>query len=195
MSNANSIHQLADQLEAILFVATDPLSLKQLAQTTAATPANVSAALAIVDQHLTGGIRLSQLDHTYRLVTAPDTTPIVRQFLQDQSKSDLTRPALETLAIVAYRGPLTKSQIEHIRGVASDTMIRNLLARGLITEAGKSPEPGRPFLYQVSHSFLQHFGLTSPADLPPLADQTASSDIPTDPINPSETSDETPDAH
>jgi segregation and condensation protein B len=93
---------------------------------------------------------------------------LVRRFLQEETNSELSKPALETLAIVAYRGPVTKSQIEAIRGVASETMLRNLLARGLILEAGKSQEPGRPIRYAISHSFLQHFGLTSAAELPPL---------------------------
>ena len=74
---------------------------------------------------------------------------------------------------MAYKGPLTKTAIEDIRGVASDTMIRNLLARGLIVEAGRSSEPGRPQLYAVSHTFLQHFGLTSSAELPPLPEAPA----------------------
>jgi segregation and condensation protein B len=153
-----------------LFVATQPLSAEQLAATTGINPTIIKQALATLENELkTRGIRLSSLNGKYQLVSAPETSSHIRKFLQEEAKTELTRPALETLAIVAYRGPITKTAIEQIRGVASDTMIRNLLSRGLITEAGKSTEPGRPVQYAVSHTFLQHFGLTSPTDLPPIA--------------------------
>lgn len=155
-------------LEAILFSASEPLSPAALGRLTDQPAAEVAAALQRIGARLTGGIRLAEAGGTYRLVTAPEASAVVRAFLEDTSRQDLSRPALETLAIVAYRGPLTKSQIEAIRGVASETMIRGLLARALITEAGHSPEPGRPKLYAVSHTFLQHFGLTSASELPPL---------------------------
>jgi segregation and condensation protein B len=159
---------LPAQLEAILFVATEPLPLARLAATTGTSLAKTQAALAKLATSLNGGVRLSEIGGQYRLVTAPLAATLVRQFLQDETKTELSRAALETLAIVAYRGPLTKSAIEAVRGVASDAMLRNLVTRGLIREAGRSDEPGRPQLYAVSHTFLQHFGLTSPADLPPL---------------------------
>lgn len=160
---------LAANLQAVLFVATEPLSVERLAQITEATAEATVAALAALAGELEhGGLRISELDGQYRLVTAPETAPTIRRFLQSETNSDLSRPALETLAIVAYRGPITKSGIEAIRGVSSDTMLRNLLSRGLINEAGKSDEPGRPPLYAISHAFMQHFGLTSPQDLPPV---------------------------
>lgn len=163
---------LAMQLEALLFVATSPLTAPQLASATEATEEEVEAGLAAVSDGLAArGVRLSVLDGAYRLVTAPEVSAIVRRYMQDEAGADLSKAALETLAIVAYRGPLTKSGIEAVRGVASDTMLRNLQARGLITEAGKSPEPGRPMLYAVSHTFMQHFGLTSVHDLPPLPEE------------------------
>jgi segregation and condensation protein B len=159
---------LAHQLEAILFVAAEPLSTQRLAAAVNQPPAAVDQALAELAVKLQGGIRLSQLHGRHQLVSAPDAASLVRQFLQDESKIELSRPALETLAIVAYRGPLTKTAIETIRGVSSDVMVRNLLARGLITESGRSSEPGRPLLYTISHEFLQHFGLTSTQDLPAI---------------------------
>jgi segregation and condensation protein B len=170
---------LAHRLEALLFVATEPLTANRLATATSADTQAVERALAELAGRLTAGIRLSHLNGRYRLVTAPDTAGVVREYLQAEAKADLTRPALETLAIIAYRGPLTKSAIEHIRGVASDTMLRNLLSRGLIAEAGKSSEPGRPMHYTVSHAFLQHFGLASLADLPrPPEDGPPRTDLP-----------------
>lgn len=159
---------LTAKLEALLFVAAEPLSLERLAAAAGASESDTAVALKTLAAQTDRGITLSELDGHYRLVTNPAASAVVRKFLQDESKSDLSKPALETLAIVAYRGPLTRSQVEAVRGVASESMLRNLLARGLIREAGKSSEPGRPQLYSVSHSFLQHFGLQSPADLPPL---------------------------
>ncbi len=161
------------RLQALLFVASGPLSLPQLARAVDEPAEQVQVALdAISTRMQSDGIRLSALDGHYRLVTAPEAADIVRKFLQDESSSDLSKPALETLAIVAYRGPLTKSAIEAIRGVASDTMLRNLLARGLITEAGRSTEASKPLLYAISHTFMQHFGLTDPADLPAIPEAT-----------------------
>jgi segregation and condensation protein B len=155
-------------IEAILFTASEPLSTAKLGKLTGTTTADVEAALANITGRLSGGIRLAEAGGTYRLVTAPEAAAAVGQFLEDTSRQDLSRPALETLAIVAYKGPITKSAIESVRGVASEAMIRNLLARGLIVEAGHSTEPGRPLQYAVSHSFLQHFGLTDHTQLPPL---------------------------
>jgi segregation and condensation protein B len=178
--NGSAPSHLVRQLEALLFVASEPITATHLAKAIGADAATVTAALETLGTILKdGGLRLSVLDGKYRLVTAPDTADIVRTFLQAEAKADLSRAALETLAIIAYRGPLTKTAIEQVRGVASDTMLRNLAARGLISEAGKSPEPGRPALYAVSHTFLQHFGFTSPADLPPVP--TEPPPAPTDP--------------
>jgi segregation and condensation protein B len=164
---------LTDTLEAILFAASEPLSAVKLAVAAETDAETVEHALAELRKRLTGGIRLAHAGGTYRLVTAPETADAVRSFLEDSSRQDLTRPALETLAIIAYRGPITKSGVEQIRGVASETMLRSLIARGLVSEAGRSPEPGRPQMYAVSHTFLQHFGLTSTRELPPLPEETA----------------------
>jgi segregation and condensation protein B len=88
--------------------------------------------------------------------------------LNQRTKSELSQPALETLAIIAYRQPITKSQIESLRGVASDQTLRNLLGRGLIVEDGHADLPGKPRLYRTNTTFLQLFGLTRPQDLPDL---------------------------
>jgi segregation and condensation protein B len=160
--------ELSTNLEAILFASSEPLSIKQLAEISEAGEDSVVSSLAELDARLTHGVRLAQAGSTYRLVTTPESAAIVGQFLNDTSRSDLTRPALETLAIIAYRGPITKSGIEQIRGVASEAMLRSLLGRGLIETAGRSLEPGKPVNYIISHEFLSHFGLTSTTDLPPL---------------------------
>lgn len=156
-------------VEAILLVASEPLTASQLAAATGRPESEVTPALTTLAGRLNGGIRLSELHGRYQLVTAPAAGPTVEAFLQAETKTELSRPALETLAIVAYRGPIAKSGIEAIRGVNTEAMLRNLTGRGLIEEAGRSTEAGRPILYTVSHNFLQHLGLTSPHDLPPLA--------------------------
>ncbi|GAC1601829.1 MAG: SMC-Scp complex subunit ScpB [Candidatus Saccharimonadales bacterium] len=162
---------LEHQLEAILFTASEPLSAARLAEFTGAEPAQVESALELLKARLTGGVRVAHADSSYRLVTAPGAAAVVAKFLQDSSRQELSRPALETLAIVAYKGPLTKAAIESIRGVASETMLRNLIGRGLVAQSGRSSDPGRPPLFAVTHTFLEHFGLTSPSDLPSLPEE------------------------
>ena len=156
-------------VEALLFVVNEPLTTPRLAELTGHNTTEIEAALKQLSTKLSGsGLLLTHHNHEYRLVTAPAAASVIRQYLQAETRSDLSRPALETLAIIAYRGPLTRTQLDEIRGVASDTMLRNLLSRGLITEQGVASEPGQPTLYSVSHTFLQHFGLGSLQDLPPL---------------------------
>jgi len=167
-------NKLARELGALLFVANEPLSTEQLATFTGHDTKVVESTLTELSQTLGHtGIQLTQLHGHYRLVTAPDTDKLVRQYLEADSRSDLSKAALETLAIIAYRGPITRAALDEIRGVASDTMLRNLLQRGLIAEHGTAKQPGRPMLYAVSHSFLQHFGLSSLGELPPLEEAEA----------------------
>jgi segregation and condensation protein B len=164
-------------LLAILFVASEPLSTEQLSRVTDAPEGEVEKTLTSLKSSMGDtGICLSVLDGKYRLVSSPRASNVVKTFLQAETSNELSRAALETLAIVAYRGPITKSRVDAIRGVSSDTMLRNLQARGLILVAGKSEEPGRPETYAVSHTFLQHFGLTSTQDLPPLPEVAENED-------------------
>jgi segregation and condensation protein B len=165
---------LSAQIEAVLFMANEPLSLSALCRLTKQSKPAVTAALNELHSRLSqSGIRLSELDGAYRLVTAPEATPILNHFLDDTSKAELTPAALETLAIIAYRGPIARSAVEQLRGVSSEAMIRNLAGRGLIVEAGRGSGPGRPVQYMVSQTFLEHFGLTSLADLPKPPESTA----------------------
>lgn len=160
---------LAAQLEAILFMATEPVSAARLAKISGEPLAHVQAALAtLADSLAERGIRVSQLEGTFRLVTAPEASAVLGHFLDETDKAELSRASLETLAIIAYRGPLTRSGIEQLRGVSSDTLLRSLVSRGLVTEAGRSQAPGRPMQYTVSPAFLDHFGLTSLSELPQL---------------------------
>jgi len=160
---------LVNQLEALLFVAEAPLTAERLAALTQVAPEAVLAALDELEAALSKrGIRLSRHDNGYRLVSAPEAADHVRRLLEDQAKTELSKPALETLAIVAYRGPITRLGIETIRGVGSEVTLRGLVARGLILTAGRAAEPGRPPLYAVSPQFLDLFGLSHAGQLPPL---------------------------
>ena len=161
--------ELAATLEAILFVATGPLSVAELVSASEAAEEDVLAALDLLGQQLrSGGLRLSVSEGAYELTTDPALASLIERFLGMQAKTELSRPALETLAIVVYRQPVTKFQVEEIRGIASDQTLRNLLQRDLIIEAGTSPEPGRPILYRPSHRLLHHLGIQNFDDLPSL---------------------------
>lgn len=160
---------LAATIEAILFVATSPLTAGELAANCDAAEEDVIAALESLNQTLKSrGIRLISSNGAYQLATAPTLAAMVERFLGAQAKTELSRPALETLAIVVYRQPVTKLQIEEIRGIASDQTLKNLLIRELIIEAGQSSDPGRPTLYRASHRLLHHLGISSFDELPQL---------------------------
>ncbi len=160
---------LAAQIEAVLFVAAGPLSLERLASITQQDSLAVKAALNHLEADLARrGINLSHHDDGYRLVSTPEAAEAVRRLLEDQAKAELTKPALETLSIIAYRGPISRTGIEAIRGVGSEITIRGLLSRELINISGKAKEPGRPPLYSVTPQFLDLFGLDHLEQLPPL---------------------------
>lgn len=156
-------------LEALLFVAAEPVSSSQLAEALQITAAEVEAGLAeLQTQLLSGGLRLQRLQKRYQLTTAPETAAVVESFLGLEATSKLSKAALETLAIVAYQQPVTRPQVDAIRGVNSDGVLKSLLSKGLIDEAGRAEGPGRPILYITTSDFLQHFGLGSLDELPPL---------------------------
>ncbi len=159
-------------LEAILFVAEAPVRVGQLASVLEASPAQVEEALHHLARTLQGrGLRLQRQGDRLRLVTAPEVAPYVERFLGRQRRDRLPRAALETLAIVAYRQPITRAQIEAIRGADCQRALATLKARGLIAEVGRAAGPGRPPLYGTTIKFLEHFGLERPEDLPPLTSQ------------------------
>jgi segregation and condensation protein B len=112
-----------------------------------------------------------------QLTTAPQAAEVVERFLGLDVSGRLSRAAIEALAIIMYQQPVTRPQIDAIRGVNSDGVLRSLMAKGLIQEVGRAEAPGRPILYSVSAEFLQYFGLNSLTNLPPLEipDETSSS--------------------
>ena len=156
-------------VESLLFVADGPVSVGRLAQALETTPARVEQALAALEASCADrGLRLQRVGSSVQLVTVPQAAPHIERFLGLEARAHLSRAALETLAIIAYRQPITRPEIEAIRGVSSDSVLRTLLSYGLIEDVGRAPTVGRPILYSTTFEFLQHFGLSSLAELPPL---------------------------
>ncbi|NPV85699.1 MAG: SMC-Scp complex subunit ScpB [Anaerolineae bacterium] len=166
----NTLDELKKYLEALLFVASIPVSIAQLAEALGSKAADVEKALKSLEQEYIEkrGLRLQFFNHKVQLTTAPEAAMVVEKFLGLEATSRLSRAAIETLAIVAYRQPITRPGIDAIRGVNSDGVLKSLLSKGLIEEYGRAEGPGRPILYATTADFLQHFGLSSLNDLPPL---------------------------
>lgn len=161
---------LSVKLEAMLFVAAEPVSTSQLAEALDVSVSVVERGLNELDASLSsGGLRLQRHAGRVQLTTAPELAELIERFLGLEMTSHLSRAALETLAIIAYQQPVTRPQIDAIRGVNSDGMMKSLLNKGLILESGRTDGPGRPILYSTTPEFLQHFGLNSILEMPPLA--------------------------
>ena len=155
-------------LEALLFVAERPLSRREIASLTGVDLGTVDQRLGDLEVTLAArGIRLIVDGDRVELATAPEAGALVARYVGVDAIR-LSPASLETLAIVAYRQPVTRAAIERIRGVDSDYTVRSLLHRRLIVELGRSDAPGRPFLYGTGFDFLERFGLTSLSELPPL---------------------------
>jgi segregation and condensation protein B len=155
-------------LEALLFVAERPLSRREIASLAGIDHDTVDRLLGDLEVSLaTRGIRLLVDGDRVELATAPEAGALIARYVGVDAIR-LSPASLETLAIVAYRQPVTRAAIERIRGVDSDYIVRSLLHRRLIVELGRSDAPGRPFLYGTGFDFLERFGLTSLSELPPL---------------------------
>ena len=169
----NTELSLAARIEAMLFVSAEPVPVAQLSQALDVTASVVERGLKELDEALAGrGLRLQRNAGRVQLTTAPELAQLVELFLGLEATTHLSRAALETLAIIAYQQPCTRPQVDSIRGVNSDAMMKSLLSKGLILEAGRTDGPGRPILYSTTPEFLQHFGLSSIIELPPLAAPT-----------------------
>ncbi len=155
-------------LEAVLFVADAPIEIAALARTVNAPRADVIATLDELGEACRErGVRLQRTGELVQLVSAPQTAAYVERFL-GLEHPPLTNASLETLAIIAYRQPITRAGIEAVRGVDCDGPIRTLTARDLIEDVGRAPVIGRPMLFGTTVRFLEYFGLEKPDDLPPL---------------------------
>jgi segregation and condensation protein B len=165
---------LSVKLEAMLFVAAEPVTTGQMAAALDVSTSVVERGLNELDATLASrGLRLQRHAGRVQLTTAPELAELIERFLGLEATSHLSRAALETLAIIAYQQPVTRPQIDAIRGVNSDSMMKSLLNKGLILESGRADGPGRPILYSTTPEFLQHFGLNSILEMPPLASPVA----------------------
>ena len=172
MDQDSSINQelsLNAKIEALLFVAPGTVSINQLATILDQTSSKIEEALKeLANQYNNRGIRLQIHRGRLQLVSAPQSASLIEHFLGLEATSRISQAALETMAIIAYQQPVTRPEVDAIRGVNSDGVIKTLLSRGLIEEVGRGTGPGRPILYSTTPEFLGYFGLTSIADLPPL---------------------------
>ncbi len=161
---------LTAHIEALLFVAAEALTLDALVAALLASDAQVRAALGELASQCAGrGVRLQHYGEAYTLVSAPEAAAAVERLLGVQAPARLSAAALETLAIIAYRQPLTRARVEAVRGVDCGGVIWALLARELITEVGRLEAAGRPIIYATTPEFLRQFGLGGLHELPPFA--------------------------
>ncbi|MEV6217941.1 SMC-Scp complex subunit ScpB [Nocardia sp. NPDC051833] len=163
--------ELRSALEAMLLVVDAPAPVEQLAAALDDTAERVETTLRTMSAELTArgsGIDLRFVGDGWRFYTRQEYAPYVERVLLDGARTKLTRAALETLAVIAYRQPVTRTRVSAVRGVNVDGVMRTLLARGLIAEAGQDPETNGT-LYRTTELFLERIGLASLGDLPPLA--------------------------
>jgi len=162
------MNETTQALEELLFAAPGLSSIEQLSQALSVSKTEVEKSLESLSAHLSmeHGLRLQKIKNQYQLITAPEHGEMIEKFLGLEITSRLTQAALEVLAIVAYKQPATRPEIDSIRGVNSDGVVKSLLSKGLIEELGRSEAIGRPILYGVTNEFFQHFGLESLDQLP-----------------------------
>lgn len=160
--------RIVPAVEALLFVASEPLENKRLAKLTGEDEKAVALAIQeLEERYSNGGIVLREVAGGYRFATSSTVRDVVEAYLLP-AKTSLSTPALEALAIVAHMQPVTRSEIEAIRGVNSDSVVNTLVDRMLIAEAGRRDVVGRPMTYKTTSTFLESFGLNSLEDLPQL---------------------------
>jgi len=163
-------------IEGLLFASGDEgMSLKQIARIIDLSEKEVAHLLEELRfdyEDKNRGIMLMQSNEIYHLTTKPEHSEYYKKYMENPRSSRMSQAVLETLAIIAYRQPITRAEIEEIRGVNSDYAVQSLLARSLIEKAGRKDTVGRPVLFKTTKEFLTYFGLSSLDDLPPLPEKT-----------------------
>ncbi len=158
-------------VENILFVSGEAVGLKEIAKV---LDIPQSAARKLMDNMICcfdferRGLQIIKVNDKYQIATRPQYAKYVNKFIEPRQRERLSQAALETLAIIAYRQPITRMDIEAVRGVKCDSLLNTLLDKGLIREVDRLDAPGRPILYGTTDVFLKHFGLSSIDELPPL---------------------------
>lgn len=164
-------------LEALLFVSEKPVTLEQIKEVIGTIETlQIRQGMNALQQEYTqrkSGLSIVEIAGGYQMLTNPGYALYVKRFYHSRHKEKLSKPALETLAIVAYKQPVTRLDVELIRGVNSDGVMDHLLEKGLIKITGRKDVPGRPYLYGTTKEFLEYFGLKSLTDLPKLEDFTS----------------------
>jgi segregation and condensation protein B len=171
--NTNTLinNHLEMRIEAVLFASGTPILVSHLSEALNVPIKEIEIAINFLEQDLKNGrgIRLQRYAGKIQLTTSPEFSVDVENLLGLEANSRLSRAALEALAIIAYKQPITRPEIDSIRGVNSDGVLRSLLSKGLIEEIGRTEGPGRPIIYGVTSDFLQHFGLGSIEEMPELS--------------------------
>lgn len=167
-----SREQLAQIIECLLFAMGEPVSIRDLVKASERSEEDIQEAIRLLrDRYSDSGLQIVEIAHGYQMATRSEFAPAIAR-LMAPSINRLSRPALETVTIIAYRQPCTQAEIEAIRGVSSDGVLKTLSDREMIQEAGRKQTPGRPILYATTDRFLHYFGLTDIADLPSLDEET-----------------------
>lgn len=158
--------ELSNLIEAILFYQAEPIQIARLTQLLKRTEGDVRDALNVLEERLnTTGVRLMRSSDEVTLGTSPDASALIEAMTKEELSKDLSKSALETLAIVLYKGPITRAEIDYIRGVNSTFILRNLLIRGLV-EKVENPKDQRSFLYKSTFALLEYLGITKTEELP-----------------------------
>ncbi len=159
-------------IEALLFASGDPLTLRELVKATDTDTETVIAALQTLRNRYTqreSALQIVEIASGYQMATRPAFAPYIGKLLAPHANR-LSKPALETVTIIAYRQPCTQAEMEAVRGVSCDGVLKTLIDRELIADAGRKNAPGRPLLYATTAQFLHYFGMASLSDLPPMED-------------------------
>ena len=160
-------------IEAILFVAGEPVKIADLAKALEIDEKDAIRAVETLERHFEDekrGITVKRYGDHLRLETRAEYAPYVEKMLQPIQRQSLSQTVMETLAVIAYRQPTTKGEVEQVRGVKCDYSVQSLLNKGLIKEVGRKEALGRPILYATTDKFLEHFGISDLRELPPLPD-------------------------
>ncbi|HEX7433213.1 MAG TPA: SMC-Scp complex subunit ScpB [Anaerolineaceae bacterium] len=175
LSESRNDPDLFARIEALLFVASGPVTITSLANALDIPAGDVEGALNAMDEVFSqgGGLCLQWQAGRVQMTTAPRMGGLVERFLGLEATSRLSRAGLEALAIIAYQQPVTRPQLDSIRAVNSDSVMKSLLSKGLIQEVGRAEGPGRPILYATTSDFLQYFGLKSLVEIPSLESYAA----------------------
>ncbi len=160
---------LKSKIESLLLVAGKPVSLKEIANNIGKSVAEVQNEInSLIEEYKNRGFRIIKKDEKYLLVSAQENAELVAKFLNEELRYELSAAALETLAIIVYKQPITRAEIENIRGTDCSRILRVLMIRGLIEEVGRKESPGRPILYGTTVKMLTYLGIESEDQLPKM---------------------------